>query len=139
MAIELILYPQRNLAYLRFLAIATPAEYVGAIEKLQNDPYCRPETALLADLSGIEDVASDFLQILSMVGVESQLTRNVLPGTRYAIYAPDDLAFGASRMYHQVADNALPYQIDVFRKEAPALDHIGQGERNIADFLHAAR
>ncbi|KAB2542738.1 hypothetical protein AL035_05110 [Salipiger aestuarii] len=139
MAIDLILYPKRNLAYLRFFGVTTPAEYIGVIERLQGDPHCRPGTALFADLSGIADLTSDFLQVLSMVGAESRLTRNVLPGTRYAFYAPDDLAFGASRMYHQVADNTLPYRIDVFRSEAAALDHIGQPERKIADFLRAAR
>lgn len=139
MAIELTLYPQRNLAYLRFIGVATPSEYIAAIERLQSDPQTRPGTALLADLSKIEDMVSDFLQVLSMVGVESRLCAHVQPGTRYAFYAPDDLAFGASRMYHQIADNTLPYQIEVFRQEPPALAHLAQPERTIAEFLRAAR
>ncbi len=139
MAIDLTLYPKRNLAYLRFLGIATPAEYIGAIERLQGDPRIQPETARFADLSQIDDVVSDFLQVLSMVGVESRLTGQVRPGARYAFYAPGDLAFGASRMYHQIADNTLPYHIEVFRDEAAALDYIGQPERSIDDFLRTAR
>ncbi|MDO6585452.1 hypothetical protein Q4543_07970 [Salipiger sp. 1_MG-2023] len=139
MSIELTLYPRRNLAYLRFAGIATPSEYISVVERLQGAGEVHPGTAILADLSRVEDMVLDFLQTLSMVGVESRLCSRVLPGTRYACYAPDDLAYGASRMYHQIADNALPYQMDVFRLEGPALEYIEQPERTIAEFLRAAR
>lgn len=139
MAIELTLYPRRNLAYLRFTGIVTPSEYISVIERLQGAGDARCGTAILADLSQVDDMVSDFLQTLSMVGIESRLCAHVLPGTRYACYAPDDLAFGASRMYHQIAENTLPYQMDVFRLEGAALEHIEQPERSIAEFLRAAR
>ena len=69
---------------------------------------------------------------------EARLSSTVLPGTRYAVYAPADLTYGAARMYHQIAETALPYQIEVFRDQRGALAHLCQPERTIPAFLIAA-
>ncbi|MBN9889010.1 hypothetical protein [Salipiger abyssi] len=138
MAVDVSVFESRNLAYARFHGNVTPVDNLRAFDSILTDPRTRADTAHLADLSAVNDMETDFLQTLSLVATQTRLTGRVLPGTRYAVFAPDDLTFGAARMFHQIAETALPYQIEVFRREAPALAHLRQPERSISDFLIAA-
>lgn len=138
MAVDVSVFQGRNLAYARFHGKVTAVDKLRAFDRVLTDPRTRSDTLQLADLSAVDDMESGFLQTLSLVVTQARLTVRVLPGTRYALYAPDDLTFGAARMFHQIAETTLPYQIEVFRREAPALAHLRQPERSISDFLIAA-
>jgi hypothetical protein len=46
------------------------------------------------------------------------------PDSRTAIYAPDDVSYGMSRIYQSVAESRAPFEIEVFRTIPAALTFV---------------
>lgn len=139
MPVETAIFARRNVAYLRFHGTIGPVDHLDGLRRVLGHPRSRMDTAQLADFTSVDHIYTDFMQTLTLVRLEAQLAQKVRPGTRYALFAPDDLSFGAARMFHQIAETVLPYHFDVFSRQQPALAHIRQPEDTLTAFLRAAR
>lgn len=138
MGADVAIFEERNLAYIRYFGVVTPDVTLDAMRRILRDPRCRPTTVHLGDMSGADRVSASFQEILTLVNHGAGLSLRVVPGTRSACFAPDDMAFGVARMFHQMAESTLPYLFGVFRDEAGALKHLGQPETTISEFLRIA-
>lgn len=138
MPVETAIFARRNVAYQHFRGTIGPVDHLDGLRRALDAPLHRTDTAQLADLSAVDHVYTDFMRTLTLVALEARLAKRVDPGTRYALFAPDDLSFGAARMFHQIAETVLPYHFDVFSRQQPALAHIRQPESTLRAFLRAA-
>ncbi len=95
--------------------LATKADDDGKRREVAEDERIGPGTKELVDLSGVEDVEASSQSLRSIVFYD--ITHNEkFRGHRTAIFAPEDLPFGMSRIYVALSEvSEAPPEVRVFR------------------------
>ena len=100
------------------------AELVDLAQKLASDESFAPGHGELVDLRGLRDTDVSAPALRQVAGIFARTDRYA-DRTRVAMCAPDDLAFGLSRMYEAFRESS-GLQLRVFRT-------LGEAERWLID------
>jgi hypothetical protein len=81
----------------------------------------------LVDMSGVADIPAPSPDSIRALAALSATMDPPLPGSKFAIVAPDDLAFGLGRMYqtHRELTSTPTKKVAVFRTVPEALSWLG--------------
>lgn len=113
MPITARIHPDGPVRIVRFDGVIDEDMLLDAFRALWTAPDYDPALPELDDLSGATAMPVSSLAIRRLAGMAVE-THAGAPGSRVAIFAPSDLAFGLSRMY-TVFTQELPDQYRVFR------------------------
>jgi hypothetical protein len=108
--------PQQGLVRTRAWATCTSADLRGLYHRLIADPRFRPDFLHLTNLEAVTEFAVDACAI-----VETASWPVFDAGTRRAIVAPSDIAFGLSRMFSLCAER-VGQNVRVFRDAVEAME-----------------
>ena len=86
-----------------------------------NDPRYEPGRRELADMSGVTGVDMEFEHVNGLLARVTKFYSQQPRITLISIFAPDDLAFGMSRMFQTLSDNDRGIRVSVESEEAAAL------------------
>jgi hypothetical protein len=100
------------------------AELVDLAQKLASDESFAPGHGELVDLRGLGNTDVSAPALRQVAGIFARTDRHA-DRTRVAVCAPDDLAFGLSRMYEAFRESS-GLQLRVFRT-------LGEAERWLVD------
>jgi hypothetical protein len=95
--------------------VLTDADLHGHYASLARDPQFHADYRQLSDLSDVQQVAASRSTIASVASLSV-----FSPGTRRALVAPSDAAFGLSRMFATYAEE-VGQNVQVFRTETEAV------------------
>lgn len=99
----------------RFWGVVTDDDIVRQARAVAEDVRVKPGTKELVDLSGVEGVEASSQSLRSIVYYDLRGSEK-FHGHKTAIYAPEDLPFGMSRIYEALSDvSEAPSRIRVFR------------------------
>lgn len=130
---------ERRLVLARGQGNLTEADLFG----YQRAVWSRPEVAgydELVDMSGVVHIESPSIDRVLELSSDSAAMDAPKEASRFAIVAPDDLAFGLGRMYqaYRGLDQRSTKRVGVFRTMAQALAFLGLEENFDPWELHVA-
>ncbi|GAC1458661.1 MAG: hypothetical protein PVSMB1_08550 [Gemmatimonadaceae bacterium] len=109
MAVTYNIDPNRRLVTSRLWGAVTDDEVRDHNHRLRNDPAFDPSYRQLTDMTGITEI----LATTGMIN-ETSINQFFNPGTRRALVASSDAAFGMARMFALKAEG-VGQTIEVFR------------------------
>lgn len=123
---EYRIFPEDGLVVLRLNGQITMAGVREMFESYLRDPIANPQDDFLVDLSAVTEFDIDFQAMLAYVSQSEQNAPARAPGTKTAMLAASDVAFGISRMYQSLAEGRLDHEIGVFRTRSEAMTFLGR-------------
>jgi hypothetical protein len=115
MPISHLIDHNRRLAICRVWGVLTDADLQGHYASLAADPEFHPDYRQLSNLGDVQQVVAGQSTIASVASLSV-----FRPGTRRALVAPSDAAFGLSRMFATYAED-VGQNVHVFRTETEAV------------------
>lgn len=124
------IYEELNLVYYRPEGILTMAAVQSFINDLLKDPAYRENMLEFIDLScvGKWDIKLEELRAIFNREISKEGKRKVID--KMSIWAPSDIAFGISRMFHSVA-NFHSMEINIHRNEEQALQFLNINKNDL--------
>ncbi len=99
----------------RFWGVVTDADVERQARAVAEDERIGPGTKELVDLSGVQDVEASSQSLRSIVFYDLTHSEK-FRGHKTAIFAPEDLPFGMSRIYEALSEvSDAPSEVRVFR------------------------
>ena len=126
MPIEYRIFPERRLVVARGFGTVTNEDVFG----YQREAWSSPEVAgfdELVDMTRVQEIAVPSAERLQELVTVSASMDRAPGGAKFAIVAPQDLAFALGRMYeaYRQLDSRSTKIVEVFRTMAEALAFLG--------------
>ena len=126
------LYRDSKIARVTFVTIDSYNQVMDLFEELFNDlRFTHSDMSILVDLSHYENLDLELPDIEKLILFFAANQRHI-DKRRFAILAPDDLAFGVARMWELMKDLEIHMDSCVFRDQAIALDWLYPETRSTA-------
>lgn len=138
MPIETFISPDFDLMVSRWRGVVDAKARYEAFADYIGDPAYRMGRPELIDLNGANLVEWDIGRVQHFLHQVNEFNKGNPVPTRVVVWAPEDDAFGSTRMYQTLADMAGGIRVEVFRDERVALSAQGFDYSSI-DALVATR
>ena len=126
------LYRDSKIARITFVRIDGYEQINDLFDELFNDlRFTHSDMSILVDLSQYERLEFELPDIEKLILFFAGNQRHI-DNRRFAILAPDDLAFGVARMWELMKDLEINIDSCVFRDQEAALDWLYPRSRSIA-------
>ncbi len=131
MAVSYLFTHDCSLALINVSGVVLAEDIITDIEKYHADHRYQAGTPEIAIIKDIVDLELDFRKTIGLYERMTYLYQLRAPHTRMALLAPDDLAFGISRMFQTIASAGSVLNVGVFRQEGPALGWLKRSETEL--------
>lgn len=120
-------FPDDDLIVVTHIGLIPDDEFLGFYNAFFTGGALRPSMNLLVDLRQADSSPRSSEVLRHLAGSLRRLPVEIAPGTKVAVVAPEDLAYGLARMYGTLAD-AVSWEFSVFRSMKDARKWLGLPE-----------